>query len=62
VGDTGSEMVVQDTGSEPEKEVWGGRWGALRSLGRLSTSGVSKASAQGRRRCRRPPPPWAVVE
>jgi len=30
VGDTGSEMVVQDTGSEPEKEVLGGEVGGLK--------------------------------
>ena len=56
VEDTGSEMVVQDTGSEPEEEVLEREVGGLRSLGRLSTSRVFKTSGQGRSNRRRPPP------
>jgi hypothetical protein len=46
VEDTGSEMVVQDTGSEPEEEVWEREVGGLRLLGRLSTSGCTKQAVK----------------
>jgi len=46
VEDTGYEMVVQDTGSEPEEEVWEREVGGLRLLGRLSTSGCTKQAVK----------------